>query len=165
MSQNVLIITAMASPERWVEALRTQLNLNAEVAPTRKMALAALRHREFSVVIADSGIIEADPVSADLIWKHSGLAVPVEINFALLSGSRLVREVRAALGRRAHEHTLALKTAASSLEGELRSTVTGLLLQSQLALSDPSLSPELTAKLKTMADLAGALGQKLKPQA
>jgi CheY-like chemotaxis protein len=166
MNQNVLLITAMANAERWAEALASQLGLKAEVAATRKAALTALRHREYSVVIADSGMIEADPDGADLVWKHSGLAVPLEINFAISSGSRLVREVRAALARRAQEHTLALKTASLSLESELRSTLTGLLLQSQLALTDPALTPELTHKLKTMAELAGTLGQRLKrPQA
>jgi signal transduction histidine kinase len=166
VSQNVLMITAMANAERWAEALANQLGLKAEVVSTRKAALAALRHREYSVVIADNGMIEGDPDGADLVWKHSGLAVPLEINFAISSGSRLVREVRAALARRAQEHTLALRTASLALESELRSTLTGLLLQSQLALTEPALTPELTDKLKTMAELAGTLGQKLKrPQA
>jgi signal transduction histidine kinase len=166
VSQNVLIITAMANAEGWAEALASQLGLKTSVVSTRKTALAALRHREYAVVIADSGIIEADPEAADLVWKHSGLAVPLEINFAISNGPRLVREVRAALARRAQEHKLALRTAASTLESELRSTLTGLLLQSQLALAEPTLTPELTDKLKTMAELAGSLGQRLKgPQA
>ena len=166
MSQNVLMITGMANAERWAESLAGQLGLKTEIVVTRKAALAALRHREYSVVIADSGMTEADPDGADLLWKHSGLAVPLEINFALSSGARLVREVRAALARRAQEHALALKTASVTLESELRSTLSGLLLQSQLALTEPALTPQLTDKLKTMAELAGTLGQRLKgPQA
>jgi hypothetical protein len=163
MGQNVLMITAMANAERWAEALASQLGLKVEVVATRKAALTALRHREYTVVVADNGMIEADPEGADLVWKHSGLAVPLEINFAIASGSRLVREVRAALARRAQEHTLALKTASLTLESELRSTLTGLLLQSQLALAEPALTPELTNKLKTVAELADTLGQRLKP--
>lgn len=162
VEQNALMITAMGNAERWAEALASQLGLKVEVVTTRKAALGALRHREYSVVIADSGMIEADPDGADLVWKHSGLAIPLEINFAISNGSRLVREVRAALARRNQEHGLALKTASLTLESELRSTMTGLLLQSQLALNEPALTPELTDKLKTMAELAGTLGQKLK---
>ena len=166
MSQSVLIITAMANAEGWAEELATQLDLKASVVSTRKAALTALRHREYAVVIADSSVIEADSETADLVWKHSGLAVPLEINFAISNRSRLVREVRAALARRAQEHKLALRTAALSLESELRSTLSGLLLQSQLALAEPALTPELTDKLKIMAELAGTLGQRLKgPQA
>jgi hypothetical protein len=47
------------------------------------------------------------------------------------------------------------------MEGELRDTVTGLMLQAQLALAEPELSPRLAAKLNTVAELAGNLRQRL----
>ena len=55
----------------------------------------------------------------------------------------------------------ALRAAVSQLESELKSTVTGLLLQSQLALAEPELSPKLTGKLTLVAELAGSLRQRL----
>jgi hypothetical protein len=72
-----------------------------------------------------------------------------------------VREVRAVLGRREQEQALAMRAAAVAVESELRDTVTGLILHSQLALTEPSLSPELSAKLRTVAELAGSLQQRL----
>jgi hypothetical protein len=43
----------------------------------------------------------------------------------------------------------------------LKSTVTGLLLQSQLALAEPELTPKLTGKLELVAELAGSLRRRL----
>ena len=39
--------------------------------------------------------------------------------------------------------------------------MTGLLLQSELALAEPSAPPQLTAKLKLMVELAGTLRRQL----
>ena len=79
------------------------------------------------------------------------MAVPVQINFAFHGGSRLAREVQAAIGRREQQQVLALRAAASLLESELKSTVTGLLLQSQLALAEPEVPPKLAGKLELVA--------------
>jgi hypothetical protein len=89
------------------------------------------------------------------------MAVPVQINFALHGSSRLAREVQAAIGRREQQQVLAMRAAASLLENELKSTVTGLLLQSQLALAEPQLTPKLTGKLEQVAELAGSLRRRL----
>lgn len=156
----------MAHAESCAEALTLQLGLTVDVAATRKAALLALRRREYSIIVVDDGIVEADSASVDLLWKHSGLAFPMQVNFAISSGSRLVREVRTALARRAQEHALAFRAAARTLESELKATVTGLLLQSQLALADPALTPKLEEKLRLIAELAARLRQQLEtPQA
>jgi hypothetical protein len=87
--------------------------------------------------------------------------VPVQINFAFSGGSRLAREVQAAIARREQQHVIALRAAASLLENDLKSTLTGLLLQSQLALAEPALTPKLTGKLELVAELAGSLRRRL----
>jgi hypothetical protein len=55
----------------------------------------------------------------------------------------------------------ALRAAASLLESELKSTVTGLLLQSQLALAEPEVSSKLAGKLELVAELASTLRRRL----
>lgn len=157
----VLMITAIAGAESCAASLAAMLGVPVEIASSRKTGLAALRRRDYATVIVDESIATADPAGADLLWKHSGLAVPLQINFALLGCARLCREVRAALGRREQEQSLAMRAATSSLENELKGTVTGLLLQSELALAEPSAPPQLTAKLKLMVELAGTLRRQL----
>jgi hypothetical protein len=99
------------------------------------------------------------------LWRYSGLAIPLQINFALSGTARLARDVRAALNRREQEHVLAMRAAASTIEGQLRSTVTGLLLQSELALAEPAISGNVATKLKLVIELAGSLRHQLeRPQ-
>lgn len=163
MSQSILLITAIPGGEKCAAEVARQLGLKVEWASDRKAALAALRRREYAAVVVDESLAEADPAGADLVSKHAGLAVPLQVNFALASEARLVREVRAALARRSQEQALALRAAAGALEGELRSTIAGLLLQSQLALADPALPPQAAVKLKVVAELAATLRRQLEP--
>ena len=135
--------------------------MDVEVAEGRKAALTALRQREFLAVVVDETIAECDPAAAEAIWAHAGLAIPLQVNFALSGAARLVREIRAALHRREREQALAGKAAAVAIEAELKSTVAGLLLHSQLALKAGAVPAPVADKLRIVADLAGNLRQHL----
>jgi hypothetical protein len=104
---------------------------------------------------------ECDPAAAEAIWEHSALAIPLQINFALSGAVRLTREIRAALHRRDREQNLARRAATAVIETELKSTLAGLLLHSQLALNDSEMSPLAAEKMRVVADLAGSLRQQL----
>jgi hypothetical protein len=80
---------------------------------------------------------------------------------AISGCGRLVREVRAALIRREREPNLALRSAVNSIQSDSRATVAGLLLQSQLAIAEPGISPQLSDKLRLVVELAGSLRQRL----
>lgn len=159
--ESVLLVTGIAGAENCAAVVAKQFNLAVETVASRKDALAALRRRGYSIVVLDSSLLEAATGDAEAVFKHSGLAIPLEINFAISGCGRLVREIRAALSRRQLEQAAAERAAASSLESNLRDTVAGLLLQSQLALAEPSVPPQLADKLKLMAELAGSLRKKL----
>jgi DNA-binding NtrC family response regulator len=161
MSKSVLMVTSMADAEGCAVAIERQLGLSVEVAGTRRAALTALRRGEFSVVVLEETMAVADPQGADLMWQQAGTAVPVQVNFAIASCARLVREVRAALARREQEKTLAMRAASSAVGSELKSVVTGILLQSELALREPAVSPKLQAKLRHLVELAGDLRERL----
>jgi hypothetical protein len=89
------------------------------------------------------------------------LAIPLQISFALSGAARLIREIRAGLQRREREQMLARRAAAAAIETELKSTLAGLLLNSQLALNGSEMPPLATEKLRVVADLAGSLRQQL----
>ena len=161
----VLMITGIIGAESCAATVGRQLGMQVELARNRRAALAVLRRREYGVVVLDDGLAEADPAGAEMLWEHSGLALPVQINFAISGADRVVREVRAALNRRAQEKALAIRAATCVMESELNSTVTGLLLHTQLALAEPALTPELSAKLRLVVELAGNLRNRLQPNA
>ncbi|MGO9337410.1 MAG: hypothetical protein ACLPY1_07880 [Terracidiphilus sp.] len=158
---SILIVTGIEGAHNCAAVVATQLGMDVEVAEGRKSALTALRRREFSAVVVDETMAECDPSAAEAIWERAGLAIPLQINFALSGAPRLIREIRSALHRREREQTMARRAAAAVFESELKSTVAGLLLQSQPALSGSEASSPMTDRLRLMAELAGSLREQL----
>ncbi len=158
---NILMVTGIEGARNCAEAVGAQLGMEVDIAEGRKAALSALRRREFAAVVVDETTAECDPAAAEAIWEHAGLAIPLQVNFALAGTARLVREIRAGLHRRVREQSLARRAAAAEIEAELKSTVAGLLLHSQLALRGNEVPPPVADKLRMVADLAGNLRQKL----
>src|SRR5208337_4123797 len=152
---SILIVTGIEGARNCAAVVQAQLGMDIEVVEGRKAALSALRRREFSAVVVDDTMAECDPAAAEAIWENAGLAIPLQINFALSGAARLIREIRAALHRREREQMLARRAAAAAIESELKSTVAGLLLHSQLALSGSEVPPLVADKLRVVADLAG----------
>ncbi len=158
---SILIISGIEGVRNCAEAFSKQLEMKIEVAEGRRAALTALRRKEFTAVVVDESLAECDPAGADAIWDRSGLAIPLQINFAVSGAARIIREIRAALHRREREQAKALEAAAATIERDLKNTVSGLLLQSQLALSQGGIPAAVAEKLRTVVDLAGTLRQQL----
>jgi DNA-binding NtrC family response regulator len=161
MKMSILMVTGIEGARNCADALAKQLGMEVEVAKGRKAALAALRRREFAAVVVDETMAECDPAAAEAIWEKAGLAIPLQINFALSGAARLIREIRAGLQRREREQMLARRAAAAAIETELKSTLAGLLLNSQLALNGGEMPPLAAEKMRVVADLAGSLRQQL----
>ena len=157
---SILIVTGIEGARNCAAVVGAQLGMEVEVAEGRKAALASLRRREFDAVVVDETMAECDPAAAEAICEHAGLAIPLQINFALAGAARLIREVRSALHRREREQLLA-RRAAAAIETELKTTVAGLLLHSQLALNGSEAASPIAERLRMVADLAGSLRQQL----
>ena len=158
---SVLMVTGIEGARNCAALVSAQLDMEVEVAEGRKSALAAMRRREFVAIVVDETIAECDPATGEAIWERAGLAIPLQINFALSGAARLIREIRAALHRREREQAVARRAAMAAIETELKTTVAGLLLHSQLALSESEVPPPVADKLPLMADLVGNLRQQL----
>jgi hypothetical protein len=157
----ILLVTGIEGAQNCAAVVETQLGIDVDVAAGRKAALAALRSTEYAAVVIDETLAECDPAAAERICEQAGLAMPLQINFAISGAARLTREIRAALRRREREQALARHAAAAALETELKSTVAGLLLHSELALKGSEVPPPVAEKLRVVADLAGSLRQQL----
>ena len=158
---SILIVTGIEGARSCSEVIAKHLGMEVEIADGRKAALAILRQKEFAAVVIDETIAECDPAAAEAIWERSGVAIPLQVNFALSGSTRLIRDIRAALNRREREQMLARKAAAAAIETELKSTVAGLLLQSELALSGSDANSPVAKRLRIVADLAGDLRRQL----
>lgn len=157
---NILMITGIEGARNCATAVASQMGMEVEVAEGRKAALVALRAKAFDVLVVDETLAECDPAGAEAIWERAGLAIPLQVNFALSGTARLIREIRAALHRREREQVVARRAATEAIEAELKGTLAGLLLHSQLALTETMPAPAAD-KIRVVADLAGALRQQL----
>jgi hypothetical protein len=128
---------------------------------TRSAALRVLERRAYTLVVMDQQLSEADPEGADLVWKHAGLAMPLQFSFALSGSERLEREIRTAVARRGRERELAGAAALAELDSELKNDVTGLLLESELALAAANVSPEVAGRLQRVRDIAERMRSRL----
>jgi hypothetical protein len=160
-----LIITAIEGIETTAAALATQLKATVEIAVGRATAVRLLDRRSYSVVVLDQILADSDPEGADLVWKHAGVAIPLQFNFALAGSARLEREVRAALARRQREQQLAGAAATAAIDAELKNAITGFLLESRLALDEDNIPPHIESRLRTLAEMAGRLRERLIPNA
>jgi len=158
---SILLVTGIEGARNCADVIAKQLETEVEVAEGRRVALGFLRQREFAAVVVDETVATCDPAAAEAIWERAGLAIPLQINFALSGAARLIREIRAALHRREREQMLARRAAAEAVESELKATLAGLLLQSELALSSTEPASPVAEKLRLVASLAGDLRRQL----
>ena len=98
------------------------------------------------------------------LWRRTGLAIPMQINFALAGITRLEREMRAALVRRQKEQQMASVAAAAAVDSTLKNAVTGILLESRLALEEKDLPPAIENRLRTLTGIATQLRDRLGPK-
>ncbi len=153
-SKDILVISTIEGAENLAIVLARHVESRVEVVTTRRAGLARLRHGDFAVVVVDESMVEMDREWADQLWESAGLAIPLQVNFSISSSARLAREVRGALARRDAEYAMARKAAVTEMESELKGSLTGLLLQSELAMREPAGSEALAPKLKLMVELA-----------
>ena len=113
---SILMVTGIEGARNCAAVVGAQLGMEVEVAEGRRAALAALRRREFLALVIDESLAECDPAAAEKICENAGLAIPMQINFAISGTARLIREIRAALNRREREQTLARRAAAAAIE-------------------------------------------------
>lgn len=161
LQHSVLIISPMADATRIAELLSGALGCPVKVAANQRAGVTELRHHDYSVVVLDDCTAEANPAATEMLWQSLGMTVPLQINFAFHGGPRLARDVQAAIGRREQHQVQAMRAAALLLESELKTTLTGLLLQSQLALAEPEVPAKLVSKLELVAELASTLRRRL----
>ena len=153
----------LIAPDPAVSALRPalQASLAAQVQsiPHRRASVLSLPEEEFSLILLDENLAAASPDATDALYLRAGSAPVLEINFALCDADRVLRQVRAALRRRVADHTRARTAAAASLHNQLNGSLSGLLLESQLARqkANPELAPVLDRIVRLAADLRDQL--------
>ena len=163
ISRDVLMISTMDGLENCAKAVESHVGSRVECAASRKIGLMALRRGIFGVVVVEESLAESDPAWADQVWENLGMAIPLQVNFSVSGAARLTREIRTALSRRDGEQAIARRAATAAVENDFRSSLTGLLLQCELALREPAIPAALLPKLQQLVEMAGAIRERLRP--
>ena len=160
MPTALLLIAPESAAQPIAEALRSELHAEVETTASRRAALTFLRRKDFALILIDESLASADSATTDLLYQNSGSALILELNLALSSAARVVRQARSALARRTQELSKAHTAAASALQSELNTALAGVLLESELALRDAS--PIQAPRLRHLVQLAGDLRDRLR---
>jgi hypothetical protein len=157
----VLLVTGHMGAMACVAEVSASVPCMVEVVENRKAALVALRRGEFSAVVIDEAVAEDDGENGEQLWRATGMAVPLQVNFAISSAKRLVRELRAALHRRELEHARAREATMLAMKAEVGSALTGILLELELLAGMAEISDEGQERLTQIAELTSSLRRKL----
>ena len=150
----ILLVTTSGRSKECAAAVERGTGHKTHVATSIPQALNRLRAAEYDVIAIDQSVLEVDLNALDTLLNHCGMAMPLYLNLALHCTDRVVREVQVALQRFESEKVLALHSAERILGNQLRGNLTGILLNSELALRQKSISPDVAEKVKSVRDLA-----------
>ena len=157
----ILLMSFVARARDCAAALQDAVAEPVQVATTIPEAVAQLKMREFSAVILDQLLLDAEPDNVETVVKHIGTAVPVFSNFAISGAERVSRELSAALHRRKRESLVAKQEAQQALRRELKDSITALLISCEMALDVPNLPLSAESKMRAVDALAREMRAKL----
>jgi hypothetical protein len=157
----ILLITSVAKAQECARALQEATHEPVTVCAALQEAVLELKEKEFSAVVFDLLLLDAQPDEGETVLKHLGSAVPVYLNFAITGIPRVVRELRWAVQRRKREILAAKSEAEQALRHELCDTVTALLLSCEMALQVPELPPSAQTKMQAVEALAREVSARL----
>jgi hypothetical protein len=157
----ILLISCLSEARNCIRPLEEVSQEPVELCSDLHEAVARLSMQEFSAVVLDQFLLEAEPDHAEAIFRNLGSAVPVCVNFAIAGIGRIGRELRSGLQRRKREVKAARQDAQQALRQELNDTMTALLLSCEMALRVPDLPAQAASKMHDVEALAREVSEKL----
>jgi len=157
----ILLVTTSSRAKECAAALEQGTGHKTQVACSVPQAVHKLQAAEYDGMAIDQSLLEADFRALDTLLNHAGMAMPLYVNLALHSSERVVREVQVALQRVDKERAVAMSAAQSVLRNQLRGEVTGILLNSELALRQKSLSADIAMRVQSVRELAEKMRSRL----
>jgi len=161
MEKIVLIVTAMDGAENLARTISRETDAVVEIAHSRRAALARLRRDPVTALLLDTALPDTEMTTSEMVWQNAEGAVPLEMNIATFGAGGVVRMLRSLLDGRRQAEALGRREATAAVAQELQSTLTSLLLQSDLLLRDKEIPPAAVEKAKVVRNLADMLRARL----
>jgi antirestriction protein ArdC len=158
----ILLITTASEGEQCAKAVLAATKKAVEVINNYAAAEEFLRSHDVVALVFDESTMPSDCSEAADVIKHAGAALVVEVNFAIHSQTRILREVQHALRRYHQQRAQAREAARAELSSQITGEVTGILVASQLALYVPSLPTQAEQKIQEVFQIATKLRDRFK---
>ncbi len=157
----IILVTNSSRAKECAAAIEQTTHQLTEVAASVAKAVKLLQTHDYDLLLLDESFHHSETGGVHLLLNHAGVAMPIYVNLGLHSAERLAREVQTGLLRVVREKLAAMRSVVNVLRSELRGEVTGILLNSDLAMREPSLSEDVAARVRAMRELAEKMRSKL----
>lgn len=157
----ILLVTSSQRRNECGIALEQAIGEAVEVCESVRKAASMLRNHEYSAVVMDDPMVEAEGDSMESLLNNLGLVVPVYVNLAISNAERIARELRLALRRNRESRMIAVRAAEARLSCEIRDAITGILLSTELAMHMPEMPTDAVEKLTSVCQLASNIRTRL----
>ena len=118
MQSPILLIADI--PSFPFDALQSELGIPIVCASNRRVALAELRKREFSLIIAGASQAKLESTPIERLVHNAGTAPVLEVDFTLVSLTGLVHQIQRARLRIKEESDRVRTMTIATLQGQLR---------------------------------------------
>ena len=159
----ILLLTTAPVGASLAQALLAATKQKVEIALDYAQAQEFLREHDVAALIFDTSSLSSDCAAAMDVVKHAANATIVEVNFAIHSEARVIRDVQQALRRYHHQLQVAQNVAQAELSSQITGDVTGILVASQMALHEPALPSKAQDKVREVYEIALRLRERFKP--
>ncbi len=157
----VILVTTSPRARECAAAIEQTTHQKTQIATSLARAVDCLQAHDYDALVLDESFNHAEIGGVNLLLNHAGLAMPIYVNLALHGMERVTREVQNGMLRFVREKLAAMRSAENVLRSLLRGEVTAILLNSELALREPSLSQGIAERIQIMHDLADRMRLKL----
>lgn len=157
----LILVTTSPRAKECSAAIEEMTHQKTQIATSLARAVALLQSYDYDALVLDESFHQTEFGAVNLLLDHAGIAMPIYVNLALHGTDRVAREVNTGLLRFIREKMSAMRSAEYLVRSELRGEVTGILLNSELALREPALADAVAAKIQIMHELAEKMRLKL----
>lgn len=157
----ILLVTTSSRAKECAAALEQGTGHKTHVATSVPQAVSKMEAAEYETLVIDQSLLESDFRALDTLLNHCGIAMPLHINLSLHGAERIVREVQVALRRGEQERLVASHSVERVLRNQLRNEVTAILLNSEMALRQQSITSDVAEKIKSVRQAAEKMRSQL----
>lgn len=157
----IVLVSGSMRARDCAEAIERNTHQTTKTASSLAEAGRYLDEQTCQAIVIDESWQQVDGDIDSLVFSRGGTAMPIYVNLSLHATERVAREVSCGLQRLSRERVTAMRAAANELRNDLRGEVTAILLNTELAMREPSLAASASEKLRLVYETAERMRTKL----